>query len=89
MNQYMALTSNDSATPALFVDTTVPLEILLDAASYRLQAVTQVMENLALRSEISSDAVVLSDFALLCSIPLRDGCDLLDFIARRMDMPSV
>jgi hypothetical protein len=89
MNQYMALTSNDSATPALFIDTTVPLEILLDAASYRLQAVTQVMENLALRSEISSDAVVLSDFALLCSIPLRDGCDLLDVIARRMDMPRI
>ena len=87
MNQYMALTSNDSATPALFVDTTAPLEILLDAASYRLQAVTHVMENLALRSELSSDVVVLSDFALLCSIPLRDGCDLLDVIARRMDMP--
>ena len=87
MNQYMALTCNDSASPALFVDTTVPLEILLDAASYRLQAVTQVMENLALRSELSSDVVVLSDFALLCSIPLRDGCDLLDVVARRMDMP--
>ncbi|WP_428551860.1 short-chain dehydrogenase [Pseudomonas edaphica] len=88
MNQYIALTSNDSATPALFVDTTVPLEILLDAASFRLRAVTQVLENLALRNEISSDAVVLSDFALLCSIPLRDGCDLLDVIGRRMDMPG-
>lgn len=89
MNQYIALTSNDSATPALFVDTTVPLEILLDAATYRLRAVTQVLENLALRGEISSDAVVLSDFALLCSIPLRDGCDLLDVIGRRMDVPSI
>lgn len=89
MNQYIALTSNDSATPSLFIDTTVPLEILLDSASSRLRAVTQVLENLALRSEISSDAVVLSDFALLCSIPLRDGCDLLDVIARRMDMPRV
>ncbi|QDH67117.1 short-chain dehydrogenase [Pseudomonas azotoformans] len=88
MNQYMALTSNDSATPALFVDTTAPLEILLDAATYRLRAVTQVLENLALRGEINNDAVVLSDFALLCSIPLRDGCDLLDVIGRRMDTPS-
>ncbi|MEO8490727.1 short-chain dehydrogenase [Pseudomonas sp.] len=87
MNQYMALTSNDSATPALFVDTTVPLEILLDAASYRLRAVTQVLENLALRGEISSDAVVLNDFALLCSISLRDGCDLLDVIGQRIDTP--
>ena len=83
MNHYIALTNNDSATPALFVDTTAPLEILLDAATYRLRAVTQVLENLAQRSEISSDAVVLSDFALLCSIPLRDGCDLLDVIGRR------
>ncbi|SEE92190.1 short-chain dehydrogenase [Pseudomonas palleroniana] len=64
-----------------------PLEILLDAATYRLRAVTQVLENLALCCEISSDAVVLSDFALLCSIPLRDGCDLLDVIGRRLDMP--
>jgi hypothetical protein len=82
------LHSNDNATPALFVDTTAPLQILLDAATYRLRAVTQVLENLALRSEVSCDAVVLSDFALLCSIPLRDGCDLLDVIGRRMDTPS-
>ena len=88
MNQYMALTNNDSATPALFVDTNAPLEILLDAASYRIRAVTQVLENLALRGEISGDSVVLSDFALLCSIPLRDGCDLLDAIGRRADMPG-
>ena len=88
MNQFMALTSNDSATPALFVDTTVPLEMLLDVATYRLRAVTQVLENLALRGELSSDGVVLSDFALLCAIPLRDGCDLLDVIERRMDVPT-
>ena len=66
----------------------MPLEILLNAAAYRLRAVTQVLENLALRSELSSDAVVQSDFALLCSIPLRDGCDVLDVIGRRMDTPS-
>ncbi|KAE9658036.1 short-chain dehydrogenase [Pseudomonas fluorescens] len=88
MNNYMPLTSNDSATPTLFIDTAAPMEILLDAATYRLRAVTQVLENLALRNEISSDAVVLSDFALLCSIPLRDGCDLLDAVGRRMDTPS-
>ncbi|MBD9456987.1 short-chain dehydrogenase [Pseudomonas sp. PDM05] len=85
MNPYIALTSNDTATPALFVDSTAPLDILLDAATYRIRAVTQVLENLALRGEVSSDAVVLSDFALLCAIPLRDGCDLLDVIGQRMD----
>ncbi|MET0848978.1 MAG: short-chain dehydrogenase, partial [Pseudomonas sp.] len=54
-------------------------------ASYRIRAVTQLLENLAMRGDITSDSVILSDFALLCCVPLRDGCDVLDVIARRMD----
>lgn len=50
----------------------------------KIRAVTQVLENLALRAQISTDTVVLGDFYLLCAIPLRDGCDLLDAIERRM-----
>ncbi|AEV62286.1 hypothetical protein AK973_3903 [Pseudomonas brassicacearum] len=46
--------------------------------------VTQVLENIAFRSEITSDTVVLSDFAQLLVIPLRDGCDLLEVIGRRL-----
>jgi hypothetical protein len=30
------------------------------------------------------DSMILSDFALLCAIPLRDGCDVLDVIGRRL-----
>ncbi|ANI61549.1 hypothetical protein [Pseudomonas sp. GR 6-02] len=85
MQQYMALTSNADDQPTLFVDTTKPLHILLDAAGYRIRAVTQVLENLAMRGDIASDSVILSDFALLCAIPLRDGCDVLDVIGRRLD----
>jgi len=46
--------------------------------------VTQVLENIAFRSEIANDTVVLSDFAQLLVIPLRDGCDLLEVIGRRL-----
>lgn len=53
-------------------------------AAYRIAAVTQLLENLAMRSEISTDAVVLQDFVQLLAIPLRDGCDLLDVIGRRL-----
>jgi hypothetical protein len=42
------------------------------------------MENLAMREEIHTDAVILHDFARLCAIPLRDGCDLLDVLGRRL-----
>ncbi|MBK5437102.1 hypothetical protein JFV30_09665 [Pseudomonas sp. TH32] len=54
------------------------------AAAYRINAVTQLLENIAFREEISSDAVVLHDFARLLAIPLRDGCDLMDVIGRRI-----
>ena len=59
----MALTSNDCDIPALFVDTQAPLDVLLEAADYRIRAVTQVMESLAMREEIHGDAVILHEFA--------------------------
>ena len=85
MKEYMALTSNADDLPSLFVHTTQPLHSLLSTASYRIRAVTQILENLAMRGDITTDSVILSDFALLCCVPLRDGCDVLDVIARRMD----
>ncbi|QDG57352.1 hypothetical protein NIBR502773_12790 [Pseudomonas sp. NIBRBAC000502773] len=40
--------------------------------------------NLAFREGLDTDDIVLQDFALLCAIPLRNGCDLLDVISRRL-----
>ena len=84
MNRYMPLTGHDCTLPALIIDTQAPLDVLYEAAAYRIRAVTQLLENLAFREEISSDAVVLHDFAQLLAIPLRDGCDLIDVIGRRL-----
>jgi hypothetical protein len=33
---------------------------------------------------ISRDALLLQDFARVLAIPLRDGCDLLDVMGRRL-----
>ncbi|SDS12835.1 hypothetical protein [Pseudomonas trivialis] len=85
MNRYMPLTGHDSAIPTLVIYTQAPLDVLYDAAAYRIRAVTQFLENLAFREEISSDAVVLHDFALLLAIPLRNGCDLLDVVGRKLN----
>jgi hypothetical protein len=85
MNQYMPLTGHDCTVPALLIDTQAPLDVLHDAAVFRIRAVTQLLENLAFREQLSSDAVVLQDFAHLLAIPLRDGCDLLDVISRRLN----
>ncbi len=85
MNRYMPLTGHDCTVPALLIDTQAPLDVLHDDAVHRIQAVTQLLENLAFREQLSSDAVVLQDFAHLLAIPLRDGCDLLDVISRRLN----
>lgn len=86
MNDYIALTSETDGSPALFVKTSAPLDSLLEAAGYRIRAATQVLENLAMRGEVNTDSVILSDFAQLLCIPLRDGCDLLNVIAQRLDL---
>lgn len=85
----MPLRGHDSTIPALMIDTQAPIDVLYDAASYRIHAVTQFLENLAFREEISSDAVVLHDFALLLAIPLRDGCDLLDVVGRKLNTQTL
>ena len=83
-NRFMALTGNCTDMPTLFVDTHAPLDILMDTANYRIRAVTQVLENLSMRGSIECDSFILSDFSLLCAIPLRDGCDVLDVVGRRL-----
>ncbi|NSX10940.1 hypothetical protein HTX81_20350 [Pseudomonas lini] len=83
-SRFMALTGNCNDMPTLFVDTHAPLDVLYDAASYRIRAVTQVLENISMRGSVECESFILSDFALLCAIPLRDGCDVLDVIGRRL-----
>lgn len=83
-SRFKALTSNCNDMPTLFIDAQAPLDVLVDAANYRIHAVTQVLENLSMRGAIECQSFILSDFALLCAIPLRDGCDVLDVVRRRL-----
>ncbi|WP_460055329.1 hypothetical protein [Pseudomonas sp. S2_D06] len=84
MNRYMPLTGIDLVPASLLIDTQAPLDVLQAMADYRIRTVTQVLENIAYRSELGCDTVVLEDFAKLLVIPLRDGCDLMDVIGRRL-----
>jgi hypothetical protein len=83
-NRFKPLTSNCDDMPTLFFDTQAPLNVLTNAAAYRIDAVTQVLENLGMRGSIDCESFILSDFALLCAIPLRDGCDLLEMVKQRL-----
>jgi hypothetical protein len=53
-------------------------------ADHRIRTVTLVLENIAYRAEFGCDAMMLTDFSQLLAISLRDGCDLLDVLGRRL-----
>lgn len=84
MERYIPLTGIERVPASLLIDSQAPLDVLQAMADYRIRTVTQVLENIASRGEVEADCVVLSDFAQLLAIPLRDGCDLMDVIARRL-----
>ena len=84
MNRYMPITGIDCIPATLLIDTEAPLDVLFETADYRIRTVTQLLENIAFRSEINSDTLVLSDFCKMLTISLRDGCDVMDVIGRRL-----
>ena len=51
---------------------------------YRIRTVTQVLKNIAFRAELGCDTAVLKGFSPLLATPLRDGCDLMEVIGRRL-----
>ena len=80
----MPITGIDCIPATLLIDTEAPLDVLFETADYRIRTVTQLLENIAFRSEISSDTLVLSDLCKMLTISLRDGCDVMDVIGRRL-----
>ncbi|AUG42036.1 hypothetical protein CXP47_19860 [Pseudomonas chlororaphis] len=84
MNRYMPITGHDCNIPSLFIDTQAPVDVLHDAAAYRIRAVTQLLENFIEPENNGSNAVVLQELTLICTILLRDGCDLMDVAGRKL-----
>ncbi|MBN1079854.1 MULTISPECIES: hypothetical protein [Pseudomonas] len=84
MERYIPLNGIERVPASLLIDSQAPLEVLQAMADYRIRTVTQVLENIAFRGEVEADCVVLSDFAQLLAIPLRDECDLVEVIGQRL-----
>ncbi|AUG39758.1 MULTISPECIES: hypothetical protein [Pseudomonas] len=84
MNRYMPITGHDCNIPYLLIDTQAPVDVLHDAAAYRIRAVTQLLENFVEPENARSHPMVLQELTLVCTILLRDGCDLLDVTGRKL-----
>ncbi|WLG87020.1 hypothetical protein PSH97_11080 [Pseudomonas cucumis] len=84
MTRYMPITGIDCTIPSLLIDTEAPVDVLHDTAAYRIRSVTQLLETLSLSEALGGDAALLQEFAKVLAIQLRDGCDLLDVVGRRL-----
>ena len=84
MVRYMPITGIDCTIASLLIDTEAPMDVLHDTAAYRIRSVTQLLETLSIGEGNSRDALLLQDFARVLAIPMRDGCDLMDVIGRRL-----
>ncbi|KEX94791.1 hypothetical protein [Pseudomonas putida] len=78
MDRYMPVTGIDCSVPSLLIDTEAPLDVLHEIAAYRIRTATQLLESFALSEGVHSD------LARVLVTSLRDGCDLLDVIGRRL-----
>ncbi|MGE7962815.1 hypothetical protein ACQKPC_10600 [Pseudomonas sp. NPDC089918] len=84
MARYMPITGIECTIASLLIDTEAPVDVLHDTAAYRIRSVTQLLETLSIGEGNSRDALLLQDFARVLAIPMRDGCDLMDVIGRRL-----
>lgn len=80
MDRYMPITGIDCPIASLLIDTAAPLEVLHETAAYRIRTATQLLESFA------SGENVHSDLARVLVTSLRDGCDLMDVVGRRLQM---
>jgi hypothetical protein len=80
----MPITGIECTIASLLIDTEAPVDVLHDTAAYRIRSVTQPLETLSIGEGISRDALLLQDLARVLAIPMRDGCDLMDVIGRRL-----
>lgn len=85
MNRYMPITGIECSIPSLLFDTQAPIDVLQQTADFRIRTATQALEALT-QDQITGNARGLHEVACLSALVLRDGCDLMDVIGRRLRM---
>ena len=80
MDRFMPMTGIDCTIASLLIDTDAPLDVLHETAAYRIRTATQLLESFA------ADEGIYGELARVLVTSLRDGCDLLDVVGRRLRM---
>jgi hypothetical protein len=78
MDRYMPITGIHCTIASLLIDTEAPLDVLHETAAYRIRIATQLLESIAFGEGVHSE------LARVLVTSLRDGCDLMDVVGRRL-----
>ncbi|AKJ97609.1 hypothetical protein V3H56_02135 [Pseudomonas sp. MS646] len=78
MDRYIPITGIDCTSASLLIDTQAPLDVLHETAADRVRVATQLLESLAFEEG------PYSELARVLVVSLREGCDLLDVVGRRL-----
>ena len=81
---FVPLTAIDCTIPALLIDRNAPLDVLHANAAARILAVTHLLESVSRLEGFNADSVDLKHITQAAALLLRDGCDLMDALGRRL-----
>jgi hypothetical protein len=76
MDRYIPVTGIDCSIASPLTETEAPLDVL--PAAYRIRTATQLLESFAVNENVHSE------MARMLVTSLRDVCDLLDVVGRRL-----
>ncbi|MDF9779241.1 hypothetical protein [Pseudomonas baetica] len=84
MSRYKPITGIDCNIPALLIDTHAPIDVLHENADHRIRLATQFLEALIHQEASFGKPILIREISDVLVLLLRDGCDLMDVIRRRL-----
>ena len=84
MSTTIPMTAIDCLIPCMLIDTQTPPDVIHANAAARILAVTHLLESVSRPEGFNADSVDLKHITQAAALLLRDGCDLMDALGRRL-----
>ena len=84
MSTTIPMTAIDCLIPCMLIDTQTPPDVIHANAAARILAVTHLLESVSRLEGFNADSVDLKHITQAAARLLRDGCDLMDALGRRL-----
>ena len=84
MSTTIPMTAIDCLIPCMLIDTQTPPDVIHANAAARILAVTHLLESVSRLEGFIADSVDLKHITQAAALLLRDGCDLMDALGRRL-----